>query len=139
MRDTEISTSLDDAYLPMTEKQFLFVVSNMRRKFEPATIAAAKQCLVEPGRLTQKEVSAATGINAGQLSEVLRKIYERRDELISENRLVIVEAWVPVEFELGIRQQEAFVIDKLIGETTSPKTSSTKKKMSATKRPKAKS
>lgn len=140
MPDTKISTSLDDAdYLPMTEKQFLFVISNMRRELSEKVVSAAQQCLVEPGRLTQKEVCAVTGINPGQLSEVVRKIYQRRDELIAENELVIVEAWVPAQFEPGIRQQEAFVIDQLIGKKASTHTKAPKKKVLAAKRAKAKS
>lgn len=117
MRDTKKKTSVDNADpIPMTEKQFIFVLTNMRRAFTPTIVEAAKRCVVEPGRESQKEVCAATGINPGQLSEALRKIYLRRDELIAENQFVIVEAWVPVEFEAGIRQAEAYFIDPLIGQ-----------------------
>lgn len=129
MRDTKKSPHVDsEDPIPMTEKQFLFVVSNMRRKLSPPIVAAAKRCVVDPGRESQKDVCAATGINPGQLSEALRKIYLRRDELLEASKLVIVEAWVPAEFEPGIRQQEAFVIDQLIGQKIAPKKKGAKKK-----------
>ena len=133
MRDIDNHASYDDAELPMTEKQFRFVLSNMRRTLTSAIVEAAKRCIVEPGRESQKDVCADTGINPGQLSEAVRKIYLRRDELMAEKKLVCVEAWAPAEFEAGIRQTEAYFIDPLIGDKIATKNKQRKKKAASPK------
>jgi len=134
MRDIDKNASDDQAdQIPMTEKQFIFVLTNMRRTLTPLIVEAAKRCIVEPGRESQKDVCAATGINPGQLSEAVRKIYVRRDELMAEKKLVCVEAWVPAEFEAGIRQTEAYFIDPLIGDKISIKKKTPAKKATTPK------